>query len=93
MKKKLLIVMLVTGLLLMLFSCGRHEESDKFVEDNTSIRKMQGYELLDPWDGSTAISIHLVITDVDTVVIWSKYKCGSVIIERKPISKQNQSYL
>lgn len=47
MKKKLLIVMLVVGLLLMLFSCGRHEKTDKFVEDNTSIRKMQGYELLD----------------------------------------------
>lgn len=87
MKKKLLIVMLVVGLLLMFFSCGRHEKTDKFVEDNTSIRKMQGYELLDSWDGSTSISIHLVITDVDTVVIWSKYKCGSVIIERKPIIK------
>lgn len=87
MKKKLLIVMLVVGLLLMFFSCGRHEKADKFVEDNTSIRKMQGYELLDSWDGSTSISIHLVITDVDTVVIWAKYKCGSVIIERKPIIK------
>ena len=79
--------MLVVGLLLMLFSCGRHEKTDKFVEDNTSIRKMQGYELLDSWDSSTSISIHIVITDVDTVVIWSKYKCGSVIIERKPIIK------
>lgn len=87
MKKKLLIIVLVAGLLLMLFSCGRHEKSDKFVEDNTSIRKMQGYELLGPLDNSTSISIHIVVTDVDTVVIWSKYKCGSVIIERKPISK------
>lgn len=69
MKKKLLIVILVAGLLLMLFSCGRHEKSDKFVEDNTSIRKMQGYELLDSWDSSTGIAIHIVVTDVDTVVL------------------------
>lgn len=87
MKKKLLIVMLVVGLLLMFFSCGRHEKTDKFVEDNTSISKMQGYELIDSWGSSSEITIHIVVTDVDTVVIWSKYKCGSVIIGRKPIIK------
>ena len=87
MKKKLLIIVLVVGLLLMLFSCGKHEKSAKFVEDNTSIRKIQGYELFDSLDSSIGISIDMVITDVDTVVIWSKYKCGSVIIERKPITK------
>ena len=87
MKKKLLIVALVSGLLPTLFSCVNHEKAAKFVEDNTSIRETKGYELLNSWDNYTKISIDIVVTDIDTIVIWSKYKYGSVVIERKPINK------
>lgn len=87
MKKKLLIVALVAGLLPTLFSCVNHEKAAKFVEDNTSIREIKGYELLNSWDVYSGISIDIVVTDIDTIVIWSKYKCGSVVIERKPINK------
>lgn len=87
MKKKLLIIALVAGLLPTLFSCVNHEKATKFVEDNTSIREIKGYELLNSWDSHTGISISIVVTDIDTIVIWSKYKCGSVIVERKPIIK------
>ena len=87
MRKKLLIVALVAGMLPTLFSCVNHEKATRFVEDNTSIREMKGYELLNSWDSHTRISIDIVVTDIDTIVIWSKYKCGSVVIERKPINK------
>ena len=82
MKKKLLIVALVAGMLPTLFSCVNHEKATRFVEDNTSIREMKG-----SWDSHTGISIDIVVTDIDTIVIWSKYKRGSVVIERKPINK------
>lgn len=87
MRKKLLIVALVAGLLPTLFSCNKHEKSRKFVEENTSIQKLEGCYIFDSYNSNTAISIDVVITSTDTVVIWSKYKCGSVIIDRKPIKK------
>lgn len=87
MKKKLLIVALVAGLLPTLFSCVKHEKAAKFVEDNTSIREIRGYKILNSWDVYPGISIDIVVTDIDTIVIWSRYKCGSVVIERKPINK------
>ena len=87
MKKKLLIVALVAGLLPTLFSCNKHEKSRKFVEENTSIQKLEGYDIFDSYDSNIGISIDVVITSTDTVVIWSKYKSGSVIIDRKPINK------
>lgn len=88
MRKKLLIVALVAGLLPTLFSCNKHEKVNKFVEENTSIQKIQGYELLDNWDVTTGISVDIVITSTDTIVIWSKYKSGSVIIDRKPVKTE-----
>ena len=87
MRRKLLIVALVAGLLPTLFSCVNHEKAAKFVEDNTSIREIKGYKLLNTWDAYSGISIDIVVTDIDTIVIWSKYKSGSVIIERKPIKR------
>ena len=86
MKKKLLIVALVAGLLPTLFSCVNREKATRFVEDNTSIREMKGYKILNSWDHAV-ISIDIVVTDIDTIVIWSKNTCGSVVIERKPINK------
>lgn len=87
MKKKLLIVALVAGLLPTLFSCVNHEKSAKFVEDNTSIREIKRYKLSNSWDIYSRTSIDIVVTDIDTIVIWSRDKCGSVVIERKPINK------
>lgn len=87
MKKKLLIVALVAGLLPTLFSCGKHEKSSKFIEENTSIQELKGYDVFDSYDSNTGISINIVITNTDTIVIWSKYKGGSVIIDKKPIKR------
>lgn len=83
MKEKLLIIALVAGLLPTLFSCNKHESVERFVEENTSIVKMSGSEILNSWNEPTGISIDIVITKTDTIVIWSKYKSGSVIIDRK----------
>lgn len=83
MKKEIVNCSVGSRMLPTLFSCVNHEKATRFVEDNTSIREMKGYELLNSWDSHTGISIDIVVTD--TIVIWSK--CGSVVIERKPINK------
>lgn len=87
MRKKLLIVALVAGLLPTLFSCVKHEKSSKFIEENTSIQELKGYDVFDSYDSNTGISINIVVTNTDTIVIWSKYKGGSVIIDKKPIKR------
>lgn len=80
MKKKLLIVALVAGLLPTLFSCTELSETKKEqMESNTSIGKIV---TLPNWD-----SVNIIITKNDTIVIFSKYRGGSVIVERKPIKK------
>lgn len=79
MKKKLLIAVLI--LLTVFSSC--HEESSEPV--NTG--EISGYKLLTDTDYSTGSWITEVVTSNDTVVIFSKLRCGSVIIERKPIIK------
>lgn len=82
MKKKLLIVALVAGLLPTLFSCTELSETKKeLIESNTSIGKIVTV-ILPNWD-----SVDTIITEDDTIVIFSKYKGGSVIVERKPVKK------
>lgn len=76
MKEKLLIVALVAGLLPTLFSCS--ETKKELIESNTSIGKIVTVTLPN-WD-----SVNTIITEDDTIVIFSKYKGGSVIVERKP---------
>lgn len=49
---------------------------------------MSGSEILNSWNEPTGIYIDIVITKTDTVVIWSKYKSGSVIIDRKPVKAE-----
>lgn len=79
MKKRLLIVALVAGMLPTLFSCtGLSKEKRELIEKHTSIEKIVTV-VLPNWD-----SIDTIITESDTIVIFSKYKGGSVIVERKP---------
>lgn len=87
MKKKLLIVALVAGLLPTLFSCDSYEETSESEEERYSLKIMKEYKPSSSYDLSTGVSISTVITASDTVIIWSKARCGSVIIERRPIGK------
>ena len=87
MRKKLLIVALVAGLLPTLFSCNCSEETTESGEKRNSLKVMEEYELSSSYDMNSGISISTVITNTDTIVIWSKSRCGSVILERKPVNK------
>lgn len=81
--KKLIIVALVAVLLPTLFSCSNSK--GEAIEGYPSIRKIQEYRIPNSQSYSVGITINTVITNTDTIVIWSKYKHGSVIIDRKPI--------
>lgn len=83
--KKLIIVALVAVLLPTLFSCSNYRE--KVIEECPSIQKMQEYRIPSNESYNIGITINTVITNTDTIVIWSKYKHGSVIIDRKPIKR------
>lgn len=83
MRRKLLIVALVAGMLPTLFSC-REELSknrEDFIKGNTSIKEIKGIGL------PTGDDIDVIINESDTIVIFSKRLGGSVVIERKPINK------
>ena len=53
----------------------------ELIESNTSIGKIVTVTLPN-WD-----SVNTIITEDDTIVIFSKYRGGSVIVERKPVKK------
>ena len=57
------------------------ETKKELIESNTSIGKIVTVTLPN-WD-----SVNTIITEDDTIVIFSKYKGGSVIVERKPVKK------
>lgn len=71
---------LIVCLLLALFSCSEElsNDSTNFIENNTNIREIKGVNL------NRGISIDVVITNYDTIIVFSKYNRGSVIIDRRP---------
>lgn len=58
------------------------------MEENIPPKEVEEYKLSDFYDISTRTHISTVVTSTDTIVIWSKYRYGSVIIERKSVKAE-----
>ena len=82
MKKKLLIVALVAGLLPTLFSCStRNDELYSLLKKESPVEEVVGGHI------GSGIFIHVVKTHDEAITIFSRQDCGSVIIDRKSIKR------
>lgn len=84
MKKKILIVALVAGLLPTLFSCStRNDELNSSLKKESPVEEVVGEHI------GGCVFIHVVKTHDEVITIFSRENCGSVIINRKPVKAEH----